>query len=129
MARIMKSIIGGLTAPLKLVGQESQEAERLTGEADTRHHSSEEDEDSFDTNSNYSHLSPPSRRGVLSKWTNYLHGWQDRFFNVSDGIMAYFKSEFDTNFGCRGSVSLQKATVTVSVNARRRWLLTDVTYR
>ena len=113
MARFMKTIIGGLTAPLKLVGQESQDSEKLTETNEALNSSEEDEEDSFETNSTYSHHSPPSRRGVLSKWTNYLHGWQDRFFNVSDGIMAYFKSEMDTNYGCRGSVSLQKATVTV----------------
>lgn len=112
MARFMKTIIGGLTAPLKLVGQESQDSEKLTETNEALNSSEEDEEDSFETNSTYSHHSPPSRRGVLSKWTNYLHGWQDRFFNVSDGIMAYFKSEMDTNYGCRGSVSLQKATVT-----------------
>ena len=52
--------------------------------------------------------------GTLSKWTNYLHGWQDRYFILRDGNLSYFKSEFDTAFGCRGSVSLAKAKIVVS---------------
>ena len=56
----------------------------------------------------------PSMKGSLNKWTNYLHGWQERYFVVGEGILSYYKSEFDTQFGCRGSVSLHKAKVLVS---------------
>jgi len=49
--------------------------------------------------------------GTLSKWTNYLHGWQDRYFILRDGTLSYFKSEFDKAFGCRGSVSLGRAKI------------------
>ena len=52
--------------------------------------------------------------GTLSKWTNYLHGWQDRYFILRDGNLSYFKSEFDKAFGCRGSVSLGRAKIVVS---------------
>lgn len=53
--------------------------------------------------------------GKLSKWTNYIHGWQDRYTVVKDGVMAYYKSEHDTGYGCRGSISIQKAVVKVCV--------------
>lgn len=56
----------------------------------------------------------PCMKGTLNKWTNYLHGWQERYFVVGEGVLSYYKSEFDTQFGCRGSVSLQKAKVLVS---------------
>lgn len=58
----------------------------------------------------------PEFQDSLSKWTNYLHGWQDRFIVLKDGTLSYYKSENDTSYGCRGAVSLSKATVTV------RWL-------
>ncbi|KAK3735008.1 hypothetical protein QZH41_010662 [Actinostola sp. cb2023] len=50
-------------------------------------------------------------QGNLSKWTNYLHGWQERWVVLKDGTLSYYKSEFDTAFGCRGSISLAKATI------------------
>ncbi len=56
----------------------------------------------------------PTKRGTLSKWTNYLHGWQERYFVVSSGILSYYRSEFDTQYGCRGSISLHKVKVIVS---------------
>ena len=55
----------------------------------------------------------PEMQAYLSKWTNYLHGWQDRWVMLRDGSLSYYKSEFDTAFGCRGSVSLSKATIVV----------------
>ena len=57
----------------------------------------------------------PSVKGCLSKWTNYLHGWQERYFVVGEGILSYYKTEFDTHFGCRGSISLHKAKILVCV--------------
>lgn len=56
----------------------------------------------------------PELSGTLSKWTNYIHGWQDRYIVLKDGTLSYYKSETETSFGCRGAVSLQKAVVTVS---------------
>lgn len=55
----------------------------------------------------------PSQRGSLLKWTNYLRGWQERYFVVRDGVLSYFKSEIDTKYGCRGSVSLHKVKILV----------------
>lgn len=55
----------------------------------------------------------PQMTGVLSKWTNYLHGWQERFIVLRDGTLTYFKSETDKSYGCRGAVSLSRAMITV----------------
>ncbi|XP_070173383.1 ceramide transfer protein-like isoform X2 [Littorina saxatilis] len=54
----------------------------------------------------------PELHGTLSKWTNYLHGWQDRYIVLKDGTLSYYKSEDETAFGCRGAVSLNRASVT-----------------
>lgn len=54
----------------------------------------------------------PELKGTLSKWTNYLHGWQDRYIVLKDGTLSYYKSEDETAFGCRGAVSLTRAAVT-----------------
>ncbi|KAK3923745.1 Ceramide transfer protein [Frankliniella fusca] len=50
-------------------------------------------------------------QGVLSKWTNYIHGWQSRYVVLKDGTLSYYKSKKDTKLGCRGSISLFKATI------------------
>ena len=56
----------------------------------------------------------PMKKGYLSKWTNYLTGWQERYVVVGEGIMSYYKSEYDTQYGCRGSISLHKVKILVS---------------
>ncbi|GAB0090927.1 hypothetical protein DMENIID0001_057070 [Sergentomyia squamirostris] len=55
--------------------------------------------------------SAPELKGYLSKWTNYIHGWQPRFIVLKDGTLSYYKNEQDSDFGCRGAISLQKATI------------------
>ncbi|CAN8219602.1 unnamed protein product, partial [Coccothraustes coccothraustes] len=52
--------------------------------------------------------------GVLSKWTNYIHGWQDRWVVLKSNTLSYYKSEDETEYGCRGSICLSKAVITVS---------------
>ncbi|KAK0168824.1 hypothetical protein PV327_002591 [Microctonus hyperodae] len=53
----------------------------------------------------------PELQGPLSKWTNYIHGWQRRFIVLKDGTLSYYKSEQDSGLGCRGSISLYKADI------------------
>uniref|UniRef100_A0AAQ4P493 Ceramide transfer protein n=1 Tax=Gasterosteus aculeatus aculeatus TaxID=481459 RepID=A0AAQ4P493_GASAC len=50
--------------------------------------------------------------GVLSKWTNYIHGWQDRWVVLKNNTLSYYKSQNETEYGCRGSLCLSKAVVT-----------------
>lgn len=59
----------------------------------------------------------PELRGYLSKWTNYIHGWQDRFIVLKDSTLSYYKSELESNLGCRGALCLKKAKVKVIVNS------------
>ncbi|XP_073998879.1 ceramide transfer protein isoform X1 [Rhodnius prolixus] len=66
---------------------------------------SEEDEDSDNG------LHEAELQGVLNKWTNYIHGWQSRFIVLKDGILSYYKSQEDKGFGCRGAISLFKASI------------------
>lgn len=60
-------------------------------------------------------LQIPSIKGMLSKWTNYIHGWQDRYIVLKEGTLSYYKSEDETAFGCRGALSLSKAVITVCI--------------
>ena len=70
----------------------------------------DEEEDDFEDENQL-----PELTGTLSKWTNYIHGWQDRYIVLKDGTLSYYKSENETGFGCRGAVSLGKAVITVSL--------------
>lgn len=69
---------------------------------------SEESDGEFIDNSNV------ELRGYLSKWTNYIYGWQPRYIVLKDGTLSYYKSESESDFGCRGAISLSKATIKVS---------------
>ncbi|XP_050352425.1 ceramide transfer protein [Nymphalis io] len=62
-------------------------------------------------NSDLEDVSTPELRGYLSKWTNYIHGWQDRFIVLKDSTLSYYKSELESNLGCRGALCLKKAKV------------------
>uniref|UniRef100_A0A8C7LBH2 Ceramide transfer protein n=1 Tax=Oncorhynchus kisutch TaxID=8019 RepID=A0A8C7LBH2_ONCKI len=50
---------------------------------------------------------------VLSlQWTNYIHGWQDRWVVLKNNTLSYYKSQDEREFGCRGSLCLSKAVIT-----------------
>lgn len=57
------------------------------------------------------------KEGYLSKWTNYIHGWQDRYVVLQNGTIAYYKSQSDRELGCRGSLSLGKAVIEVFIKS------------
>lgn len=125
MAKLVKNfIIGGLGLRTSVpdgpdqTQNESSDVKVLVGGSGSASDDEEEEEDEFDIRT-----SVVAKRGTLSKWTNYLHGWQDRYFVIADGILSYYKSEFDTNFGCRGSVSVQRATILVSWHKALDWIV------
>ena len=78
--------------------------------------SGSEDEDDLDSQPEVEKRPEIGMEGTLSKWTNYIHGWQNRYFLLTNGNLLYYKSEFDTAYGCRGSVSVGKAKIEVSVS-------------
>ncbi|KAK3577185.1 hypothetical protein CHS0354_037525 [Potamilus streckersoni] len=51
--------------------------------------------------------------GVLWKWTNYLSGWQPRWFVLDGGILSYYNSEQDVNNGCKGSLRMAVCDIRV----------------
>ncbi|XP_037115826.1 ceramide transfer protein-like isoform X2 [Syngnathus acus] len=57
-------------------------------------------------------VQPVEFGGVLSKWTNYIHGWQDRWVVLKNNTLSYYKSEDEREYGCRGSLCLSKAVIT-----------------
>ena len=50
----------------------------------------------------------------LFKWTNYIHGWQERYVVLKDGVLSYYKSQNETQYGCRGAIALKQSTIIVS---------------
>lgn len=57
--------------------------------------------------------SPITFQGTLSKWTNYIHGWQERFIILKDGALSYYKSEDEAKLGCRGAISIYRCIIKV----------------
>lgn len=80
----------------------------------TEEHSSASDEEVLNTVTSVTNY-----QGTLNKWTNYIHGWQERFVVLKDGVLTYYKSENESNVGCRGAVSVYKCTVKVSGKRRQ----------
>lgn len=51
--------------------------------------------------------------GTLWKWTNYLSGWQPRWFVLEVGVLAYYKSQEEVGLGSRGSVKMACCEISV----------------
>ena len=51
----------------------------------------------------------------LFKWTNYIHGWQERYVVLKDGVLSYYKSQSETQYGCRGAIALKQSSIIVSL--------------
>ncbi|XP_077158681.1 pleckstrin homology domain-containing family A member 8 isoform X2 [Paroedura picta] len=51
--------------------------------------------------------------GVLYKWTNYLSGWQPRWFLLGGGVLSYYDSREDAWKGCKGSIQMAVCEIQV----------------
>ncbi|KAJ8253124.1 hypothetical protein GJAV_G00209390 [Gymnothorax javanicus] len=51
--------------------------------------------------------------GVLYKWTNYITGWQPRWFVLGNGILSYYDSEDDVRKGSKGSIKMSVCEIKV----------------
>ncbi|CAH2282708.1 pleckstrin homology domain-containing family A member 8 isoform X1 [Pelobates cultripes] len=51
--------------------------------------------------------------GILYKWTNYLSGWQPRWFLLYGGILSYYDSKEDAWKGCKGSIQMAVCEIQV----------------
>ncbi|XP_062848444.1 pleckstrin homology domain-containing family A member 8 isoform X2 [Trichomycterus rosablanca] len=51
--------------------------------------------------------------GVLYKWTNYISGWQPRWFVLSGGTLSYYDSQEDAWKGCKGSIKIAVCEIQV----------------
>ncbi|VVC28920.1 Oxysterol-binding protein,Oxysterol-binding protein, conserved site,Pleckstrin homology domain,PH [Cinara cedri] len=50
-------------------------------------------------------------KGWLFKWTNYIKGYQKRWFVLSNGVLSYYRTQAEISQLCRGTISLHGATI------------------
>uniref|UniRef100_A0A8C4TI53 Pleckstrin homology domain-containing family A member 8 n=1 Tax=Erpetoichthys calabaricus TaxID=27687 RepID=A0A8C4TI53_ERPCA len=61
--------------------------------------------------------------GMLYKWTNYLSGWQPRWFVLEGGTLSYYDSEDDAWKGCKGSIKMSVCEIQVHTDNTRMDLI------
>ncbi|XP_022608052.1 oxysterol-binding protein 2 isoform X2 [Seriola lalandi dorsalis] len=50
-------------------------------------------------------------KGWLFKWTNYLKGYQRRWFVLSNGLLSYYRTQAEMAHTCRGTINLATAHI------------------
>ncbi|XP_050094217.1 oxysterol-binding protein 1 isoform X5 [Anopheles aquasalis] len=58
-----------------------------------------------------SQAAEPDMKGWLLKWTNYLKGYQKRWFVLSKGVLSYYRNQAEMSHTCRGTISLHGALI------------------
>ncbi|XP_011480151.1 oxysterol-binding protein 2 [Oryzias latipes] len=54
-----------------------------------------------------------AHKGWLFKWTNYLKGYQRRWFVLSNGLLSYYRTQAEMAHTCRGTIPLATAHIGV----------------
>ncbi|XP_071480214.1 oxysterol-binding protein 1-like isoform X2 [Diadema antillarum] len=54
---------------------------------------------------------PENFRGWLYKWTNYIKGYQRRWFVLSNGLLSYYRNQAEMSHTCRGTINLAGAYI------------------
>ncbi|KAJ3605577.1 hypothetical protein NHX12_027622 [Muraenolepis orangiensis] len=54
-----------------------------------------------------------AHRGWLFKWTNYLKGYQRRWFVLSNGLLSYYRTQAEMAHTCRGTIPMATAHIQV----------------
>ncbi|XP_054477235.1 pleckstrin homology domain-containing family A member 8 [Anoplopoma fimbria] len=62
--------------------------------------------------------------GMLHKWTNYISGWQPRWFVLDGGTLSYYDSQEDAWKGCKGSIKISVCEIQVHSSDSTRVNLT-----
>ncbi|BFZ04680.1 hypothetical protein BsWGS_07718 [Bradybaena similaris] len=50
-------------------------------------------------------------KGWLYKWTNYLKGYQKRWFVLQNGLLSYYRNQAEMAHTCRGTINLANAVI------------------
>lgn len=111
-----------MTTETASINVSDEDEAQLSGEDDHQNHNNNGSSNSASgnqqqtvvnhNNSNSVVLNSNEIANNLYKWTNYIHGWQERYIVLKDGILSYYKSETETQFGCRGAIALKQSTIT-----------------
>ena len=51
-------------------------------------------------------------RGWLYKWTNYINGYQKRWFVLQNGLLSYYRTQGEMSHTCRGTINLENSFIT-----------------
>lgn len=92
---------------------------QLSGNEDDHHQQASNNQQANAIN-NQANIANNNQTGVndlasnLFKWTNYIHGWQERYIVLKDGILSYYKSPSETQYGCRGAIALKQSSILVT---------------
>ncbi|KAM3874540.1 oxysterol-binding protein 2 isoform 2-T2 [Diretmus argenteus] len=54
-----------------------------------------------------------THKGWLFKWTNYLKGYQRRWFVLSNGLLSYYRTQAEMGHTCRGTIPMATAHIEV----------------
>ncbi|CAH0391656.1 unnamed protein product [Bemisia tabaci] len=54
---------------------------------------------------------PVEIKGWLFKWTNYIKGYQKRWFVLSNGLLSYYRFQAEMEHTCRGTISIHGAVI------------------
>ncbi|XP_064618956.1 oxysterol-binding protein 1-like isoform X2 [Lineus longissimus] len=57
------------------------------------------------------HNQPDQYRGWLYKWTNYIKGYQKRWFVLQNGLLSYYRNMAEMAHTCRGTINLANAII------------------
>ncbi|XP_067933547.1 oxysterol-binding protein 1-like [Watersipora subatra] len=50
-------------------------------------------------------------KGWIYKWTNYIKGYQKRWFVLQNGMLSYYRNQTEMGHTCRGTINLINAIV------------------
>ncbi|KAL3182613.1 hypothetical protein MRX96_034529 [Rhipicephalus microplus] len=64
----------------------------------------------------------PEMKGWLAKWTNYLKGYQKRWFVLSNGLLSYYRNQAEMAHTCRGTISLTFHLKASNEIERQKWV-------
>lgn len=54
---------------------------------------------------------PEQFRGWILKWTNYIKGYQRRWFVLANGLLSYYRTQEEMAHTCRGTINLAAAFI------------------
>ncbi|XP_054749296.1 oxysterol-binding protein 1-like [Lytechinus pictus] len=54
---------------------------------------------------------PENFQGWLYKWTNYIKGYQRRWFVLSNELLSYYRNQAEMSHTCRGTINLAGAYI------------------